>query len=394
MALNLDFKMTFYINWIKEEKNKANDQVNIEFLVFTESEDKTREFTSKYWIIILSLEEFVWDEKQFGNLYFEINNWLNIVKVVPKKENKALQEICKNYLKVWFDILKIKDYGNQLTELNIKEVIYQARKVLEEEKSIQKIITDKQQEKEKQFFQDKTLDKLKDVIKWILPRCNEILEVLSDAWELNPRAMRDVKDLEENIKKLSMGTNSEKIKDNLDKLFSKIEEMEPDYYKVLKKNWEKVLEKSVITHFDIMKEDYKLQYARNKSKAGLSITPNNQYYLIFWKVGIFLNFIRTDVLSKAVDNNIIIKKIYDLIELSTIFIICEIAFYLIALYFIDDSKVQSLITILINTAIIGMSFSFFKVLFRNHKYLFYFVIPFCLVLFFMIKRFTISNFAL
>lgn len=62
MALNLDFKMTFYINWIKEDKDKANNQVNLEFLVFTDDENQTRELTSKYWIIVLSIQEFLWDK--------------------------------------------------------------------------------------------------------------------------------------------------------------------------------------------------------------------------------------------------------------------------------------------------------------------------------------------
>lgn len=394
MALNLDFKMTFYINWIKEDKNKANNQVNLEFLVFTDDENQTRELTSRYWIIVLSVQEFLWDERQFGSFYFEVNQGLNIIRIVPKKETKALQEICRNYLKVWFEISWIKDYWGKLTELNVKEIIYESRKILEQEKNIQKTIIEKQQEKDKQFFEDKPLEKLKEVIKRILPRCNEILWVLSDAWELSPKSLREVKDLEENIKKLSMWTNSEKIKDSLDKLFSKIEEMEQDYYKILKRNWEKVFQESVITHFDILKEDYKLQYAKNKNKAWLSINTNDQYYLIFWKLWVFGNFLKTDLLNKAVDLDTIVKKIYDLIELSILFIICEIVFYLIILYFIDDSKMQGLIVILINTAIIWLSFSFLKMLFKNHKYLFYSVIPLCLILFFLIKRFTISNFAL
>jgi hypothetical protein len=35
--------MTFYINGIKEYKNKVNAQSNLEFLVSTETEKKTRE---------------------------------------------------------------------------------------------------------------------------------------------------------------------------------------------------------------------------------------------------------------------------------------------------------------------------------------------------------------
>jgi hypothetical protein len=35
--------MTFYINGIKEYKNKVNDQSNLEFLISTETEEKTRE---------------------------------------------------------------------------------------------------------------------------------------------------------------------------------------------------------------------------------------------------------------------------------------------------------------------------------------------------------------
>lgn len=394
MALNLYFWMTFYINWIKEEKNKANDQVNLEFLVFTTNEGETREFTSKYWIIILSLEEFLWDEKKFGNFYFEINNWLDIMKIVPKKDDRALQEICKDYLAVWFNISTIIDYWNRLTELNIKEVIYEAKKNLEDLKNTQKVDIEKQQEKDKQFFEDKTLDKLKEVIKWILPRCDEILETLNQAWELSARVFREVKDSEENIKKLSMWTNSEKIKDSLDKLFSKIEEMELDYYRILKKNWERISDESIITRYDILRENYKLQYAKNKNKAGLSINTNNQYYLILWKFWIFLNFLKTDLLNKVIDINIIIKKFYDLIELSILFIICEIAFYIIALYFIENSDISGILNTLINTSILGFSFSFLKILSKKNKYLFYGIIPLCLVLFFLIKTFTISNFAL
>lgn len=62
-------------------------------------------------------------QRQFGNFYFEVNQWLNSIRIVPKKETKALQDICKNYLKVWFEISWIKDYWGKLTELNVKEII-------------------------------------------------------------------------------------------------------------------------------------------------------------------------------------------------------------------------------------------------------------------------------
>lgn len=386
--------MTFYINCIKEEKNKTNDQVNLEFLISTENEEKTREFTSKYWIIILSIQEFLWDEQKFGNFYFEVNHWLNTFRIVPKKEKRSLQEICKSYLLVWLDIVTIRDYWNKLTELNIKEIIYESRKKVEEEKSLQKIDKEKQQEKDRQFFEDKALDRLKEVIKRILPRCDEILTVLAQAGELSPKTLREIKDSEENIKKLSMWTNSEKIKDSLDKLFSTIEKLEPDYYKILEKNWEKITEESVITYYNILKEDFNLQYAKNKSKAWLSITANNQYYLIFWKVWIFLNFLKIDLLNKAVDINKVIQKLYDMIELSMLFIICEIAFYMIIMYFVDETKIPNILIVLINASIIWLSFSFLKVLSKKNKYIFYGIIPLCLVLFFVLKRFIISNFAL
>ncbi len=394
MALNLVFKMTFYINGIKEAKNKNKDQTNLEFLISTRNEEETREFTSKYWIIVLSLKEILWDIKWFGNFYFIINHWLSTISITPKKENRALQEICKDYIWVWFDITTIKDYLNQLTEINIKEIIYEARKDLEEQQSIQKTYIDKQQEKEKQFFEDKALDKLKEVIKRVLPRCDEILWVLSKEGSLNPKTIREIKDSQENIKKLSMWTNSEKIKDSLQKLFYTIEQLETDYYKTFKKDWNNILADSIVTHSDILKEDYKLQYARNKNKAWLAINANNQYYLIFWKIWIFLNFLKADLLNKVIETNGVIKKAYDLIELSILFIVCEITFYIVLLYFIDDSKIPSLLIWLINIGIMWLSFSLLKILSKNSKYLFYSVIPLCILLFFIIKIFITSNFAL
>lgn len=386
--------MTFYINGIKEHKNKENDQINLEFLVSTENEEKTREIAITYWIIILSIKEFTDNTSSFWNFYFVANYWLTQIIITPKQDNKSLQDICKNYLKVWFDIITIKDYQNRLTDIKIEEIINESKKILEKENDIQKISKDKIQEKEKQFFEDKELDRLKEVIKWILPRCNEIIDVLSAQGSLNPKTIKDIKDSEENIKKLSMWTNSEKIKESLQKLFQRIEELEPDYYKILEKDWKKIYEESVITNFDIIKEEYKLQYAINKNKAWLAVNANNQYYLIFGKLWIFLSFLKIDLINKTLDFKKVISKFYDLIEIALIMISCEIIFYMIFSYFMTISDFWSLFNIMINVSILWLTFSFFKLLSKKNIYIFYGIIPICVILFFIIKSFIISNFAL
>jgi hypothetical protein len=213
-------------------------------------------------------------------------------------------------------------------------------------------------------------------------------------WLLTPKSIRDIKDSQENIKKLAMWTNSEKIKESLQKLFQTIEELEPDYYKILAKDWKKISEESIITDIEIIKEDNKLQYAINKNKAWLTGNSNNQYYLILNKLGIFLSLLKTDLMSKAVDFKKVISKIYDLIEIALILISCEIIFYMIFSYFTIGSDLWNLFSVMINVSIIGISFSFFKSLSDKSIYIFYGIIPICIVLFFIIKSFIISNFAL
>ncbi len=286
--------MTFSVNGIKQEKD---EKYTLDILICTEALLLARKILEQTNIMILSLKEFSQDKKTFGDIYFTIK--LNFQEIDIVTRYTDIQEACNFFTLVGFDISSINSYSKPIAAKDIGIIIAKAKTESAKIKSRIQEQIQQQEAQEKKVYQDEHLESAKKILVKVFEKVDETMK--RSEGKMSIQDIKKMKSLTEELKKLRMGTNFEKIRDTIQEIFKIIERINADYYASIQNRNDTILPGSIITSVDIDKEVERMENIRLLKSLGAKISLKNQDYATFGPSAIYRKFLQKDFLIKLAD---------------------------------------------------------------------------------------------
>lgn len=239
--------MTFSVNGIKQEKN---EKYTIEILVCVDASLLARKILEENNILILSLKEFPTENKTFGDIYFTIDLKFQDIDIVTKYID--IQEAANFFTFVGFDIKTINSYSKPISDKEADDILVTAKLDAQKKKEdVRKQIQDTE-EKERKVYEDMHLQSAKKLIEKVFEKVDETTKRSADTISLQDT--KKLKMFVEELKKLRMGTNFEKIRETIQEIFNLIAKIDKEYFASIQDPNDTIAPDSLVTRTDVDKE--------------------------------------------------------------------------------------------------------------------------------------------
>lgn len=333
--------MTFVVNTIKQDVSNTKKTENFQFLLDIESPLFVRKFIEESWLILLSLSDFSSQPESFWPVYITVTFENQHIRIVAKKEF-TLKDLCSLFLSLWFVIEDANYFADPQTPQQVQKVIALCSKELDDQKQSEKIQQEQQQEAEKKiYYSDDGLEKAKQVIAWSLEKVNTLL---TEKWAfVSAKDLRTIKEKVEELKKLRMGTNYEKIRDMLQELFSIVDRIEEEYYASLEDTSQSIFPWTMVTAVDLERQVSILEKVQKQQMFWGTIPVKRKDYVAFWDVLVYLFFLKKDFITLFQNILLYVYRIFDWLQIALLMLVVFLS--LAVIYFLLFSPTTSLSSI-------------------------------------------------
>lgn len=305
--------MTFSVNGIKQDKN---EKTTIEILICVDDPLLARKILEEHSILILSLNEFSADKKTFGDIYFSINQNLQKIDIVTKYVD--IQEACNFFMFIGFDITVINSFSKPLSQKEVDTIIANGQAEAASKKAdVWKNIIEKETE-ERKVYEDAHLESAKKIIVRVFEKVDETNK--RSAGQISLQDKKQLTAFVEELKKLRMGTNFEKIRETIQDIFTLIEKLNTQYYASIQTSTT-ISPESLVTPVDVDKELDRMENIKILKSLHAHISLKNQDYATFGSSAIFRKFLQKDFLLKLSDIPSLLYRLYDISEFVLIVVI-------------------------------------------------------------------------
>jgi len=298
--------MLFHITWIKEIQGK---QENLSFVIDATDEATARDFCAKNSMAIFELKPFEWQRQTFGQVTMKVvfGQWtIDIITTFDKARDAYVF-----YTKAGLKITSINNYAHRMSDEDIAMVIkkLETEYTEEQKKSVQKEHTIANTTNVV-LQKDPQLEKMKRIASQAISDMEEIKAKISTSG-LMTRKATDMSNLEEELKKVRMGSNIPKMRSLVSDAYKLMEELEMSYLDQMKAAEATLIEHSVVTHLDLVREYERYEKSLKVKKGKLEKTPSDVFYIMMGKPGIYQKFLTKDFQKKFADRGDILYKSID-----------------------------------------------------------------------------------
>ena len=332
--------MTFYVNGIKQDKIHDSEQdiavhggdeeqqtktLPMELVFLTEDEALVKTILEKIHLIILSFGPYKGDLSTFGDLYAKVLWEEQTLEIRSPLTN--LKMFCSNLFRLGLNVIDINSAVDPIDPETIQKLLASSSQEITTEHAVQ---TTKIQEKkniEKKIYSDAKLNKSKEAADWLVSRIPVITQRTDRS--LSFGELKQLRDLSEELKKLKMGNNYEKIKEAGNKLFRLIETLNERYYAGIRTKATLPIAGSIVTDVDIYRELDALDFAKQSRKIWISLSIEKNAYAFLGRIVIFFNLLTKDfqdMISRPIS---LLYRLYDIIWVSVLFTLCLAGFSII-----------------------------------------------------------------
>ncbi len=328
--------MTFVVNAIKQDNEDSKKSEHIQFLLEVDSPLFARKFLEKSWLVLLSLDDFLSSVDKFWPLYAVVLFENQRVRLVGKKEI-SLKDFCLLFLRMWFSVEDINTFSDPQPLDQVKKIIDFCKKDLEDQKNVQNQQIQKEKDAERKiYYEDDWLEKAKKVIARSLEKVNILL---TQKWAfISAKDLRTIKDKVEELKKLRMWTNYEKIRDMLQDLFSLVDRIEEDYYASLQDSSQVLFDGTQVTSVDLERQVSILEKVQQQQMFWWSVSVKRKDYVAFWETLLYLFFLKKDFLHVFDNILLYVYRIFDFLQIGLLFVF--VFFSLALVYFSFSSTTE------------------------------------------------------
>ena len=313
--------MYFHVIGIKEDNNK---KYNIDIVLESESDSIAKDFLHWYNIVTLSFIEYKENIQSFWNIEIIINYKQKKIRIFSDLNN--IYSTAKYFMMIGFDV----SYANfllpsdKLEDVEISKIIKETKMEVENIQLLLKQELKYQKDREKEIYND---ENLKKTVKFCISAIEEIDSLLNsiEIEKVSQDKIRDIKIISQELLKLKMWRNVDKMIEVLENTYHKIYEIKKEYF--LHKTPKFDILWSDISDLDMIQEIHKYEKAQNIKKIWANRDSDDNYYLSFEKTGIYFKFLLKDLKNKLKNISRFIYSIFDYFEIFLIFTPVVLAIY-------------------------------------------------------------------
>ena len=317
--------MIFRVVGIKEVSKR---NYNLDVLIEADSADFIRNMLHDLWVVVLDVAEYPWDALSFWTAWIVLKYNDQDVNIVSNLTN--LRMVAHKFILMWFEIKSINflDEWHKMSDQVASKLLQTAINDVELEKKVEKEDWQSEEKKEEVTYRDEDLEKTWAVAKWQIDDINEKIYAI---WtKVSSKDLKDIRTMEQELWKLRMGRNIDKIIDLLEKVIVKALDIKQRYLISQKANEVPIFKWSWISDVDVMYELNILDKAKNIAKIWKSRTFDDQYYWTFWFAWVELKFLWKDIVRKFTDLTTLVFGSFEFIGYVVLFvlIVCSLVLWL------------------------------------------------------------------
>ncbi len=290
----------------------------MDILIEWNSEKFIRSFLETHNIVVLNFSEYKKPKDFFWKLFFttEFKNVdINITTYLTDIESALF-----NFLMIWFNIKNINFTDqNKLSDIDVQNLIKDISSKVMTIKNKENKDLQQQKEQEKRIYKDDNLEKVLKIVEKTFLQIDSLLEKVWDS--VSQDKTRDLKVMKQELTKLKMWRNDDKMAELLEKIYKKSDELEREYLEYLKKNIYYPIAGSCVSNIDIISENQKLKKAKQIKQIWAKRDKDDNYYLSFESTWLYLKFLRKDCKNKIKDLSWFFFNIFDNLEFAAIFVL-------------------------------------------------------------------------
>lgn len=313
--------MYFHVIGIKEVKN---EKYNINIVLESESISIAKDFLYFHNIVILNISEYTKPLQSFWNLAIVVKNKPQNIKIISSFDN--IYHALEYFMIIWFDIIYTNFTNEQkLSDNEISEIIRNTQEKVKKIKEATKQELQQQKEKERKIYKDNKLNKILDISLSATQEVDLLLNTI-DTSKISPDKIRDIKLLSQELTKLRMWRNVNKMVEVLESTYQKIYEIQQE--SVFGETPQLLISWSSISDVEIEQEYFKYQKAQNIKKIWTRRSNSDSYYLSFETTGIYLKFLFKDLKKSFKNIYLFFFNLFDFFEIFFIFTTLILVIYI------------------------------------------------------------------
>ena len=283
--------MFFHLIWIKEKNWK---QYELNFLIKWWDENFIRDFLAHRWVVIVSLTEYKDNVEDFWNITMSVMYNNTEVQFLMPWEDLTERLYFVAYL--WLAPQIVNFVDKPIPEVQMADLIKSTFLRIKEEN--EKIKQKKQEEivKEQKKYEEASI---KDALKIVNTNIDRIQQVMKSwEWVLSASEMKQLEDYSNEMKKIRLGTNFNKMASLVLDSHRLVSHAEEKIFKAYDNQKFLIDNNSSITNIDVIHENFNFNRISEKALFQPSgLTTTESIYNILKSSTVFLRLLRRDIVS-------------------------------------------------------------------------------------------------
>lgn len=304
--------MLFHCKGIKEEILKEDNKrtYEIDILVDGPSADFLRTMFEKMGIIILLVQSFDSHPQTFGNIYATMTIDDKHMYIILAQQD--LQQGCYFLLHMGFPITYISEISQQLPPQQSTEIIKIANEQIHQEQKKKQEVLQKKEAEQQKVYNDPAIQKTKilidDLLSYILFTKEKVQGNVSG------KNLRKLGELEEELKKVRLGTNTEKMNEIVEQVFNLIEEIEKAFLDYIKEYESTIFPDTVVTNLDIIRQYDMYRKSLEVRLFDVRKNSDDQFFLATGVRGIYLRLVQKDFTHRISNFTSVLYELFEVIQ--------------------------------------------------------------------------------
>ena len=297
--------MYFHLIWIKEKEWKQHE---LDFLLQWEDENLVRGFLSNWWIVIVSLNEFKEDPKDFSEIKMSVLYNNTEIGLLMKWE--SLEETLYSMMFLWLDP-KFANYVNDPIpeeEMNsiIASTIAKIHAINQEIKEKKEM----EEQREKKKYEESAISDSLKIINAEIDRIEQVIKAWE--WVIWWIEIKELEDYLNEMKKIRLWTNFNKMASLVFDSHKLVKKAEDEIFKAYDSEKFLVDKNSSVTNIDVISDLFESKrISETATLQATNLTPGESVLNVLWPATIFLKLLKRDIIHTVKTSSI--DEVFDIV---------------------------------------------------------------------------------
>lgn len=310
--------MLFQLTILATKLDKT--QQTLAFLLEWNDASIAKDFCANYKFILLSLNIFNWTKELFGNVEIKtIWNDIEVNLIFDTQERRENVKFLTESGIECVDVKMIKWWEIENAQSELKEI---SQKIKDELIIIEKN-KDEELEKQSKIYNDEQLQKIQEMTNSTLTEIDDL--IAKTQTEVSTFKVKKLKEQQEELRKLRMWTNVNKIMEVLESVFWLMQDIDLEFLESQKKTETKLIWQSEVMNTDVETEVSKYEKSKKVQESWVNKNYDDSYYIFMWKAWIYQRFLQKDFLWRLKDINKVFGGLLSYIEYFALIVIIQFA---------------------------------------------------------------------